>query len=207
MENFPPHITDTRPEESYRVSLYVWSQKPRKGPYVPVGNLQEKRCIGIGMPQQSHCQPLTPEVLDNTLKQLYQGHILRLPFKSTVCYDGSHIARSSCNITKCCEILSNVRFQVLTAASMKVRVLWDVAPCSRVEVDRCFIGAYCFHHQGYLFIAPMMEAVHTSETSVNFNVTPRRYIPEDSNLQVLSLQPVMAWHAVLSRKEWAWTVV
>jgi hypothetical protein len=30
----------TRPEESCRVSLYVWSQKPRKGPYVPVGNLQ-----------------------------------------------------------------------------------------------------------------------------------------------------------------------
>jgi hypothetical protein len=28
----------TRPEESYRVSLYVWSEKPRKGPYVPVGN-------------------------------------------------------------------------------------------------------------------------------------------------------------------------
>jgi hypothetical protein len=29
-------------------------------------------------------------------------------------------------------------------------------------------------------IALMMEAVHTSETSVHFNVTTRRYIPEDS---------------------------
>jgi hypothetical protein len=28
----------TRPEESYRVSNCMWSQKPRKGPYVPVGN-------------------------------------------------------------------------------------------------------------------------------------------------------------------------
>jgi len=28
----------------------------------------------------------------------------------------------------------------------------------------------------------MMEAVSTSETSVNFNVTTRRYIPEDSKL-------------------------
>jgi hypothetical protein len=27
-----------------------------------------------------------------------------------------------------------------------------------------------------------MEAVHTSETSVNFNVDTRRYIPEDSKL-------------------------
>jgi hypothetical protein len=33
-----------------------------------------------------------------------------------------------------------------------------------------------------VFIALMMEAVHTSETSVHFNMTTRRYIPEDSNL-------------------------
>jgi hypothetical protein len=30
----------------------------------------------------------------------------------------------------------------------------------------------------------MMEAVRTSETSINFNVTPRRYIPEDSELHI-----------------------
>jgi hypothetical protein len=29
----------------------------------------------------------------------------------------------------------------------------------------------------------MMEALYTSETSVHFNVTTRRYIPEDSKLQ------------------------
>jgi hypothetical protein len=40
---------------------------------------------------------------------------------------------------------------------MKFRVFWDVA-----------------------IIALMMEAVRASETSVNFNVTTRRYIPEDS---------------------------
>jgi hypothetical protein len=27
-------------------------------------------------------------------------------------------------------------FQVLTAASMKMAALWDVAPCSIVEIDR-----------------------------------------------------------------------
>jgi hypothetical protein len=32
----------------------------------------------------------------------------------------------------------------------------------------------------------MMEAVRTSETSVNFNVTTRRYIPEDSKLHTRS---------------------
>jgi hypothetical protein len=48
---------------------------------------------------------------------------------------------------------------------MKFRVFWDVAPCSHVEVA---------------LIALIMEAVHASEKSVNFNVTIRRYIPEDS---------------------------
>jgi hypothetical protein len=33
-----------------------------------------------------------------------------------------------------------------------------------------------------LFIALMMEAVRISKTSVNFNVTTQRYIPEDTNL-------------------------
>jgi hypothetical protein len=40
----------------------------------------------------------------------------------------------------------------------------------------------CYPFTRGLFIALMMEAVLTSETSVNFNVTTRRYIPEDSKL-------------------------
>jgi hypothetical protein len=47
---------------------------------------------------------------------------------------------------------------------MKFRVFCNVAPRSLAD------------H------ALMMEAVHTSETSVNFNVTTRRYIPEDPKL-------------------------
>jgi hypothetical protein len=35
--------------------------------------------------------------------------------------------------------------QVLTAARMKIRAFWDVAPCS-LGVDRRFKGAYCIHH-------------------------------------------------------------
>jgi hypothetical protein len=42
-----------------------------------------------------------------------------------------------------------VRLHVRTAASIKFRVVWDVATCSHVEVDRRFIGAYCPQHQGY----------------------------------------------------------
>jgi hypothetical protein len=55
-----------------------------------------------------------------------------------------------------------VRFQVLTAASMKFRVS----------------------------IALMMEAVHTYETSVNFNMTTWRYIPE-TKLQVERSIPLL----------------
>jgi hypothetical protein len=41
-----------------------------------------------------------------------------------------------------------VIFQVLMAASMKIRSLWDIAPCSLVGVDRCFRDVYCLHNQG-----------------------------------------------------------
>jgi hypothetical protein len=58
----------------------------------------------------------------------------------------------------------SVIFQVLTAASMKFRVVWNVTLFSHVEVELD------------LFVALMMEALRTSETSVNFNTAlhPRR---------------------------------
>jgi hypothetical protein len=61
------------------------------------------------------------------------------------------VSRLAMKIT--CENSSiHVRFQVLTAASMKRRVLWDVAPCSLVGVDRRLRGAYCLHRQGHELI-------------------------------------------------------
>jgi hypothetical protein len=42
-----------------------------------------------------------------------------------------------------------VRFQVLTAAGMKVIAFWDVAPCSLVEVYQRFRGACWLYRQGY----------------------------------------------------------
>jgi ribosomal protein S12 len=58
--------------------------------------------------------------------------------------------RDCCNV--CYKIRRSgkpsVRFQILTAASVKFRAVWDVAPCSHVEVDRRFRGVYCLHHQG-----------------------------------------------------------
>jgi hypothetical protein len=65
-----------------------------------------------------------------------------------------------------------VRFQVLTAASMKPGGFWDIAHCSLVGLDRRF----------RVIISLMMEAVRTSETLVYSNETTRRYILEGSYL-------------------------
>jgi hypothetical protein len=73
-----------------------------------------------------------------------------------------------------------VRFQVLTAASMKMAVFWVVVPCNLVEVYRRFGNAYCL-------IALMMEAASNCEKSVNFYQTTRRKISEDSHLLILNI--------------------
>jgi hypothetical protein len=49
-------------------------------------------------------------------------------------------------------------------------VFWDILPCKMI-VDRRFRGAYS---------SLMMEAVRTSETSVDNHFT-RQYIPEDNS--------------------------
>jgi hypothetical protein len=62
-----------------------------------------------------------------------------------------------------------VRFQVLTAASMKFTfVFWDVLPCKLI-VDRRF-----------RLLPLLMKAARTSETSVD-NYFTRQYIPEDKS--------------------------
>jgi hypothetical protein len=46
------------------------------------------------------------------------------------------------------DVFSFVRYQVLTVASMKMTVFWDVAPCGSMEIDQRFRGAYCLNRQG-----------------------------------------------------------
>jgi hypothetical protein len=59
-----------------------------------------------------------------------------------------------------------VRFQVLTAESMKFIVFWVVAPCSLVEDDRRFRGAYCLHNltntQGVISITSISGIPYSS---------------------------------------------
>jgi hypothetical protein len=47
--------------------------------------------------------------------------------------------------------LSKVKFQVLTADSIKMTVFCDFTPCGLVEIYRYFRGANCLHHPGYEF--------------------------------------------------------
>jgi hypothetical protein len=55
---------------------------------------------------------------------------------------------------------------------MKFTDFCDVLLCSQVDIDLRF--------------ALMMEAVRTSETSINICLTTRLYIPEDSKLHTRS---------------------
>jgi hypothetical protein len=66
---------------------------------------------------------------------------------------------------------------------MKTTVFCDIALCSLVEVYRRFRGAYCLGHEDAL----MVEAVSTSETSVNFYQTTRRNISEDIHCNTFSV--------------------
>jgi hypothetical protein len=85
-----------------------------------------------------------------------------------------------------------VRFQVLTAASMKMTVFWDAAPyraiglmMEAVSTSEMSVTFYetTQHNipEDRTLIALMIEAVNTSETSVNFYKTTRRNIPNESS--------------------------
>jgi hypothetical protein len=43
--------------------------------------------------------------------------------------------------------ITNLRFQFLTSAIIKIDVLWDVTPSSLVEIYKRFGGVYCLRHQ------------------------------------------------------------
>jgi hypothetical protein len=94
-----------------------------------------------------------------------------------------------------------VGFEVFTAVVLKSIIFWDMTPFSPLSFNRRFGGTYRSHLQGqrnrfgkpaskqmasryHLFAEPiystlMMEAIYSSETSVETQRTTRRHIPED----------------------------
>jgi hypothetical protein len=85
---------------------------------------------------------------------------------------------------------------------MKNIIFWDITPCSPLSVNRCFGGTYRLHLQGrrnkfskkaggkqnilaeLISSTPKMEAICSSETSVETQRTARRHIPEDDTLEL-----------------------
>jgi hypothetical protein len=83
-------------------------------------------------------------------------------------------------------------------------ILWDITPCSPLKVNRRFGETYRLHLQdrkisrarnqlclppAFMLVCysaylstPKMKAICSSETSVDFQRTTRRYIPEDNTL-------------------------
>jgi hypothetical protein len=57
-------------------------------------------------------------------------------------------------------------------------IFWDITPCSPLSVNRSFGGTYV----QLIFSTLKMEAILSSETSVDTQRTTRRYIPEDGTL-------------------------
>jgi hypothetical protein len=75
----------------------------------------------------------------------------------------------------------NARFQVLTAASMKITAFWDVASSS--GVDRRFRGAYCIPHT-------------RQNASLNRRSTPTRLHGATSQ-KALIFKPFASWKLYL----------
>jgi hypothetical protein len=48
-------------------------------------------------------------------------------------------------------------FQLLTALIMKSTIIWDMIPCSSLEVNRRFGGTYCLYLQGRKIIPARNE--------------------------------------------------
>lgn len=89
-------------------------------------------------------------------------------------------------------------FQTIYKYQVKSTVLWDVTPCSLVEVHKYLGQPYCLHLQGckvsqaitfaYMLLAGClvysltlnMEATLYSETSVNLRYTTWLHMPEDN---------------------------
>jgi hypothetical protein len=62
------------------------------------------------------------------------------------------------------EQMKPVRFQALTAASMKKTAFWDTAPCSLTQLDRRFRCAECLQHQGDRRGAGTVQVLYSGDT-------------------------------------------
>jgi hypothetical protein len=88
-----------------------------------------------------------------------------------------------------------VGFQVLTEVVMKSSILWYITSCSPLNVNQRFGGTCPLHLQGIRITCSTLvshlpysstlktEVTRPPETSVDFQRTTRRYIPENRTLR------------------------
>jgi hypothetical protein len=43
---------------------------------------------------------------------------------------------------------NKMTFELLMVMSMKMAIYWNAAQCTLIQIEQCFRGAYCLHHQG-----------------------------------------------------------
>jgi hypothetical protein len=79
-----------------------------------------------------------------------------------------------------------IGFEVLTPMVMQSSILWDITPCSLLKVNRLPPVFTLVSSLAYSSILKT-KATCSSETLVDFQLTTRRYIPEDTTLQAFYL--------------------
>jgi hypothetical protein len=87
--------------------------------------------------------------------------------------------------------MNHVGFEVLTSVFMKSTIIWDIKPCSPLKVclPPAFMLVSCSAYSSIL----KMEATYSSETSVEFQMTTRLYIREDSTLPLTMFPNPPSW--------------
>jgi hypothetical protein len=71
-----------------------------------------------------------------------------------------------------CGKYNYVRFEVLTASSMKTAVFWVAAPCSLVEVYQRIRGAYSLHHRGVESTSTRLHEANNTDDSQTPGLSP-----------------------------------
>jgi hypothetical protein len=106
-------------------------------------------------------------------------------FVMTVCYGFSVLICFAC-----------LHLKQETILLMKSTISWDKMPCSLLKVNWRFGGTYHLHLQGRISRARCQHASKwqaPSETSVDFQWTTWRYIPEDSTLHSHSCENLKSY--------------